>query len=663
MTVELNIQTLTKMASAIKILSADAVEKAKSGHPGMPIGMAEVATALFTNALVFYAPDAKWQNRDRLVLSAGHGSMLLYSLLYLTGYNDIDIEDLKDFRQLKAKCAGHPEFAHLQGIETTTGPLGQGIGNAVGFALAEKMQQARFSKEFVDHYTYVICGDGCLMEGISHEAASLAGHLKLNKLIILFDDNNISIDGPTDLAVSDNHLQRFEAYGFACRRIDGHNFEEIFQALEWAKNNDKPSFIACKTIIAKGAPNKAGSSSSHGSPLGVDEVAGLRNNLSWSYPSFVVPEDILSLWRQIGVQHKAQYEQWQLSLDKSTEKTRFFASYSKDLDQDLTIAIGDMKRKLSENRPLEATRKSSGNVLNMLSQYVDNFVGGSADLTGSNDTKAKNMKPLTFNDFTGNYVYYGVREHAMAAIMNGLSLYGCFRPYGGTFLVFADYLRPAMRLSALMEQPVVYVMTHDSIGLGEDGPTHQPVEHLASIRAMPNVVLMRPADATETLECWEVALKNTKTPSVLSLTRQNVTHHRNQYTQENMCEKGAYILKEAQGDLKISLFASGSEVSIAIDAANKLDIAGFGARVISVPSFELFWQQDSSYITSLLCNDSLKVAVEAACEFGWHNFIGAHGFFVGMKGFGSSAPAEQLYEHFEITAENIVEKVLSKVKR
>lgn len=646
------------MANAIRALSMDAVEKAKSGHPGMPMGMADVATVLFSEFLKFYPEHPEWADRDRFVLSAGHGSMLLYSILYLTGYKDATLEEIKQFRQLGAKTAGHPEYGYLSGIETTTGPLGQGLGNAVGMALAERLLAARYGK-LVDHYTYVIAGDGCLMEGISHEAISMAGHLKLGKLIVLFDDNRICIDGPTDLSVSDDQLARFKASGWDVQAIDGHDTKAISAAITKARETDTPSLIACRTTIAYGAPTKAGSSASHGSPLGEKEIEGARETLGWKAPAFNIPVDVLSAWREIGKRHIDTYQQWTEAL-KATDsilRQEFERTQKGDLPKEFKAKIAAFKKELSEKQPKEATRKSSGNTLDVLGAFMPELLGGSADLTGSNLTKAVSMKPVTAKDFSGRYMYYGVREHGMAAAMNGIALHKGLIPYGGTFLVFTDYCRPSIRLSALMKQRVIYVMTHDSIGLGEDGPTHQPVEHLASLRAIPNLHVFRPADATETAECWELALESRETPSVLALSRQNLPTVRKEYSSENLCAKGGYVLSPAKGEAKVTLIATGSEVEIALAAQQQLESKGIAAKVVSMPCTSLFDLQSNAYKEEVLGKNTKKIAIEAAIQYGWEKYIGQDGIFIGMPGFGESAPAEDLYKHFGITAEKVVQQV------
>lgn len=652
------------MANAIRALSMDAVERANSGHPGMPMGMADVATVLFAKHLSFDPTHPQWPDRDRFILSAGHGSMLQYALLYLTGYEDMTLDDLKNFRQFGAKTAGHPEYGHATGIETTTGPLGQGLANAVGMALAERMLAARFG-EVVNHTTYTIAGDGCLMEGISQEAISLAGHLKLNKLIVLWDDNKISIDGPTSLTTSEDTLKRFEACGWMTQSIDGHDHDAIDKAIAAARKSDRPALIACRTTIAFGAPTKAGTSSSHGSPLGKTEIEGARKKLGWPHTEFEVPAAILKAWRATAAGGKQAYQDWMKALNATDSKKRseFERLMTRELPDTWVQTVQEFKQKLAESKPNEATRKSSENALEALVPVICEMIGGSADLTGSNNTKTKPMKAITAGDYSGSYIYYGVREHAMGAVMNGMALHGGFIPYGGTFLVFTDYCRPAIRLSALMQQRVIYVMTHDSIGLGEDGPTHQPVEHLASLRAIPNLYVMRPCDATETAECWALALAATQTPTILSLTRQNLPALRSAYTPDNLCARGGYIISPAQGNAQVTLMATGSEVSIAVDAQKKLAEKGVAANVVSMPCWELFDEQPASYRDSVLGKGTLKVAVEAAVKFGWERYIGTDGIFVGMPGFGASAPAKDLYKHFGITAEAIEKTVLGALKK
>ncbi len=648
------------MANAIRALAMDSVEKANSGHPGMPMGMADVAAVLYGEFLAFDPKHPHWPNRDRFILSAGHGSMLQYALLYLTGYEDMTLDELKNFRQLGAKTAGHPEYGHATGIETTTGPLGQGLANAVGMALAERLQAARFGS-IVDHTIYTIAGDGCLMEGISQEAISLAGHLQLSKLVVLFDDNKISIDGPTSLTTSEDTLKRFESSGWHVQQIDGHDHSAIALAIKAAKQSDKPSLIACRTVIGYGAPTKGGTAGCHGSPLGKTEIAAAREKLMWPHAAFDIPADILDAWRALGKRGHDEYHRWlgRYNAEPKEKRAEFERVLSKELPAGWAEAFKAHKRKIAESKPNEATRKSSENFLEAIVPAIPEMIGGSADLTGSNNTKTKAMKPVTAKDFSGSYLYYGVREHAMGAIMNGMSLHGGFIPYGGTFLVFTDYCRPAIRLSALMNQRVIYVMTHDSIGLGEDGPTHQPVEHLASLRAIPNLHVFRPADATETAECWALALSMKDAPSVLSLTRQNLPTLRETYTDENLCARGGYILSDAK-DAKATLIATGSEVSLAVDAQKKLAEKGIAARVVSLPCWELFDAQPASYRESVLGKNTFKLAIEAASGFGWERYTGTDGAFIGMNSFGASAPAPDLYKHFGITAEAVVDAVMKR---
>jgi transketolase len=652
-----------EMANAIRFLAMDAVEKAKSGHPGMPMGMADVATVLFSKFLKFDPAAPDWPDRDRFVLSNGHGSMLLYALLYLTGYPEMTIEEIENFRQLGSKTAGHPEYGAAPGIETTTGPLGQGLGNGVGMALAERMLAARFDAEVVDHFTYVFAGDGCLMEGISHEAISLAGHLKLSKLIVLFDDNDISIDGALDLTCRDDQLARFEASGWHVQSIDGHDPAAIEAAIAEARETDKPSMIACRTVIGYGAPNKQGTESTHGAALGDAEVAATREALDWPYEPFVVPDAILEAWRAIGSQGAGERKSWQARHDVLDEPTReeFDRLMAGDLPDGWENALLDLKRKLADDKPKLATRQASRNTLDVLTAAVPEMVGGSADLTGSNLTRAAGAEAVTSDDFSGSYVYYGVREHAMAAVMNGIALHGGLIPFGGTFLVFTDYCRPAIRLSSLMHQRVVYVMTHDSIGLGEDGPTHQPVEHLTSLRAIPGLRVFRPADATETAECWALALASRDAPSILALTRQGVPAVRTDFISDNLCAKGAYVLAEANGARKVTILATGSEVEIALAAREQLQREGLGVAVVSAPCLELFEAQDKAYRESVLGRDTLRVAVEAAASMSWDRYIAPDGIFVGMNSFGASAPAGALYEHFGITPAGVVDAIKARL--
>jgi transketolase len=644
------------MANAIRALAMDAVQKANSGHPGMPMGMADVATVLFSRFLKFDPAKPNWPDRDRFVLSAGHGSMLLYAVLYLTGYSDIDIEQIKNFRQLGSRTAGHPEYGHAAGIETTTGPLGQGLANAVGMALAERLLAARFGEGLVDHFTYAMAGDGCLMEGISQEAISLAGHLRLRRLIVLYDDNGISIDGATSLSFSDDTARRFEAAGWDTRKVDGHDPAAVEAAITAAKQTATPSLILCRTTIAYGAPTKAGTADAHGSPLGEAEIKGAREKLGWPYPPFEVPPTILAAWRTVGARGAADHDAWagRHAALGAAERARFDRQIAGTLPAGFGAAIEAFKARLSAEKPSLASRVASQKTLEVLAEALPELIGGSADLTGSNGTKTAQLKPVTASDFSGRYLYYGVREHGMAAAMNGIALHGGLIPYGGTFLVFADYCRPAIRLSALMRQRVIYVMTHDSIGLGEDGPTHQPVEHLASLRAMPGVLVLRPADAVETAECWQIALEH-KGPSVLALTRQNLATLRTEHHKENRSARGGYVMRHAsKGTPKAVLLATGSEVGLACQAKALLEADGIATRAVSLPCLELFGQQSADYQAAVLGDAPARVAIEAAIGFGWERYLGLRGAFVGMRGFGASAPAGALYKHFGITAEAVV---------
>ncbi len=641
-----------EMAKAIRALAMDAVQKANSGHPGMPMGMADVATVLFTDFLKFDASDPQWPDRDRFVLSAGHGSMLLYALLHLTGYEDMTLEELKNFRQLGARTAGHPEYGHAAGIEVTTGPLGQGIATAVGLALAERKLAAEFGEELVDHHTYVLAGDGCLMEGISHEAIDLAGHLKLDKLIVLFDDNAISIDGPTSLATSMDQLARFAAAGWSVFSADGHEPGAIYDAIAAARRSDKPSIIACKTVIGYGAPHKQGTAATHGAPLGDEEIAAARKELGWCHPPFEIPEDIRQAWLEAGARGRRERDAWSQRLEASAQRGAFAARVAGDLPADLDKLVNDVKRGFAAELPKLATRQSSQKVLEALVPAVPGLVGGSADLTGSVGTKTATYKPVTAENYSGSYIHYGVREHGMAAAMNGLALHGGFIPFGGTFLVFADYSRPAIRLGALMGTRVVHVMTHDSIGLGEDGPTHQPVEHLAALRAIPNLLVFRPCDAVETAEAWACALKNDAGPSMLCLTRQGLPAQRREHVEENLVARGGYVLRETEGPRDVTLLATGSEVMLAVEAAETLAAEGIKAAVASLPCWELFKRQPAAYRAQVL-GEAPRVGVEAAVRNDWDQWITPEGAFVGMSGFGASAPAEQLYQHFGITADAV----------
>ncbi|PLX35440.1 MAG: transketolase [Hyphomicrobiales bacterium] len=642
------------MANAIRALSMDAVQKANSGHPGMPMGMADVATVLFTKFMKFDAANPDWFDRDRFVLSAGHGSMLLYSLLYLNGFPGVEMDDIKNFRQLGSKTAGHPEYGHIAGAEMTTGPLGQGLTTAVGMAIAERMVAARHGDEICDHYTYVINGDGCLMEGVSHEAIDMAGHMKLGKLICLWDDNDITIDGAVSVSSSTDQLKRVEAAGWDTFRVDGHDPEAIEAAIAMARKTDKPSLIACKTIIGYGAPNKQGTAATHGAPLGDDEIDLTRENIGWPHAPFVIPDDVLGAWRAAGARSKDAMAAWEERASRLTAEDRgALGDPINDAVMDkVRGAVRELKKTISSEAPKLATRQSNAKVLNELLPLVPGMVGGSADLTGSNGCKTGDYKPVSPDDFDGNYIHYGVREFGMAAFMNGMSLHGGVVPYAGTFLVFADYSRPAIRLGALMEKRVVHVMTHDSIGVGEDGPTHQPVETVASLRAIPNLNVFRPADTVESAECWEVALSTAKTPSVMSMTRQGLSTVRTSHTDENLCAKGAYVLVEAGGERDVTLMATGSEVEIAVAAAEKLKAKGIKAAVVSMPCMEIFAAQSHDYRQSVL-GKAPRVAVEAAIRQSWDRWLGDHGGFVGMHGFGASGPGNALYEHFGITADAV----------
>ena len=647
----------SRMANAIRFLAMDAVERASSGHPGMPMGMADVATVLFTRFLRFDPAAPRWPDRDRFVLSAGHGSMLLYALLHLTGYADMTIEEIRRFRQLGSRTPGHPEYGAAAGIETTTGPLGQGLANAVGMAIAERHLAARFGAELVDHHTYAVAGDGCLMEGISHEAASLAGHLGLSRLIVLFDDNHVSIDGPTDLAVSDDVLRRFDAYGWDVSRVDGHDPEAIAEALARARGAARPSLIAFRTVIGFGAPTKAGSAATHGAPLGAEEVAGAREALGWPHEPFTVPDDVGAAWRETGRRGAGARRAWERRLAAAAPDLRraFERASAGVLPEDLDRAVAAYIEGLVEARPQWATRKASQEALEVLTAAVPEMVGGSADLTGSNNTRTKAQEVLDRTNYGGRYIHYGVREHAMAAAMNGMALHGGIIPYGGTFLVFTDYCRPAIRLAALMGLRVIYVMTHDSIGLGEDGPTHQPIEHLMGLRAMPNLLVFRPADAVETAECWALALGQERRPSVIALTRQGVPAVRTERVRGNLCAGGGYVLAEAEGGRRaVTLIATGSEVAIALEASARLAAGGIAAAVVSLPCFELFDECPAAEREAVLGRGTPRVAIEAGSTFGWERYLGSRGRVIGLAGFGASAPYKDLYGHFGITAEAVV---------
>ncbi len=635
------------LANAIRFLSVDAVQKANSGHPGMPMGMADVCTVLFRDFLKFNPINPNWVNRDRFVLSAGHGSMILYSLLYLSGYKSISLDDIKNFRQLNSICAGHPEFEPSSGIETTTGPLGQGIGNAVGFALAEEILKAKYGKKVFNHKTYVLAGDGCLMEGISHEALSLAGHLKLKNLIMLFDNNSISIDGPTSLTVSDKYKKRFESYNWGYIEINGHKEKEIFKALKKVQKANRPTVISCKTKIGFGSPNKSGKSSAHGSPMGEDEIKLIRKKLKWSHDPFVIPDNILNTWREIGKKGLNEERKWKKN------------SYKKEnFENKINSIIQNAKNTVIKEAKNLATRKSSENILKELTKNLPNLIGGSADLTGSNNTKTESQKIISPGKFKGNYIHYGVREHAMASIMNGLALHSNLIPYGGTFLVFSDYCKPSIRLSALMKQRIIYVMSHDSIGLGEDGPTHQPIEHLSSLRSIPNLNVFRPCDSTETIECWELALTCKDKPSVISLTRQNLNQLRTVFESKNLSSLGAYEIFRSNENIKLTLMASGSEVDIAVSAAKKLAEKKIYAKVISVPSMELFDDQPEDYKLRILGETELKISIEASQPMSWKKYVGKNGTTLGIEDFGKSAPYKDVYKHFKLTDDDIVNAAL-----
>jgi len=644
------------LSNAIRFLSIDAVQKANSGHPGMPMGMADVVTVLFKSFLRFNPKNPNWFNRDRFVLSAGHGSMLLYSILYLTGYKSISLKDIKNFRQLNSICAGHPEYHEGTGIETTTGPLGQGIANSVGFAISEEILKKKIGKEIINHKTYVLAGDGCLMEGISHEAMSLAGHLKLKNLVMLFDNNSISIDGPTSLAVSDNFKKRFESYGWEYILINGHNEREIFKALKKVQNAKKPTVISCKTKIGYGSPNKSEKASSHGSPLGEDEIKLVRKVLDWKYKPFEIPKNILKEWKKIG--HKG------IKLESSWN--RFYKRKKQYIDKILKNDFSKFLKSEKQNSVKEikslATRKSSELTLNALTKENNTLIGGSADLAGSNNTKTKYHNIIKPNDFNGDYIHYGVREHAMCGIMNGIALHSKLIPYGGTFLIFSDYCKPSIRLSALMQQRVIYVMTHDSIGLGEDGPTHQPIEQLSGLRSIPNLNVFRPADRMETIECWELALKNLNTPSVLSLTRQNLNPFRKKFLNVNKCSFGAYEVLRTNKKISLTIFASGSEVNLAIETSHKLAKDKIYAKVISVPCQDLFDLQSKSYKQKILGETNYKISIEAASTDCWKKYVGTNGLTFGIDTFGKSAPYKEIYKHFGLTAENISKKTRNLIK-
>ena len=643
------------MANAIRVLAMDGVEKAKSGHPGMPMGMADVATVLFSKFLKFDASAPNWADRDRFILSAGHGSMLIYSLLHLTGYKQATRQELENFRQWGSKMAGHPEYGHLEGVEVTTGPLGQGLAHSVGFAMAERHLNARFGDDLVDHRTWVVAGDGCLMEGISQEAIALAGRYKLNKLTVLWDDNAITIDGAVALSDATDQLARFKASGWAVKAIDGHDHNQIKKALAWATKQDKPTLIACKTKIGKGAATMEGSHKTHGAALGDMEIAATRQAMGWTAEPFEIPAELDKEWKKVGKQGAKHRKAWEARLLNHEHRDAFTRAMAGDLPNGAFGALEAKIKELVQTKPAMATRQSSGEALATVFDAIPELVGGSADLTGSNNTFVKNTQIMDAPTYHGRYVNWGIREFGMAAAMNGMALHGGVIPYGGTFMVFADYSRPAIRLAALMGTRVVHVLTHDSIGLGEDGPTHQPVEHLAALRAIPNLLVFRPADTVEALECWQVALQHKTTPSAMCLSRQKTPAVRLTDAGENLSRKGAYELKAANGQAKVSLFATGTEVAIALKAAEKLEAEGIATRVVSVPSFELFAQQPKAYQDAVIARGTVRVAVEAGLEMGWMRFIGEDGAFVGMTGFGGSAPAEVLYEKFGITTDAVIE--------
>ncbi|CAN7258244.1 transketolase [Brevundimonas sp. LjRoot202] len=649
------------MADAIRVLAMDGVEKAKSGHPGMPMGMADVATVLFSKFLKFDASRPDWADRDRFILSAGHGSMLIYALLHLTGYKAATKEELSNFRQWGSKTAGHPEFGHMPGVETTTGPLGQGLANSVGFAIAERHLAAKYGSDLVDHRTWVIAGDGCLMEGVSQEAITLAGRYKLNKLTVLWDDNSITIDGAVSLSDATDQKARFKAAGWVVRAIDGHDMGQIKAALKWATRQDKPTLIACKTKIGRGAATMEGSHKTHGAALGAAEIAATRLGLSWTHEPFELPEAVDKAWKKVGKRGVRDRKAWEARLAASSQAADFTRAMSGDLPEGAFAKLDAKIAELVETRPAQATRQSSGAALDELFAAVPELIGGSADLTGSNNTFVKGTPIFDAPTYEGRYVNWGIREFGMAAAMNGMALHGGVIPYGGTFMVFSDYSRPAIRLGALMGVRAIHVLTHDSIGLGEDGPTHQPVEHLAALRAIPNLLVFRPADTVEAMECWRLALEHKTAPSALALSRQKTAAVRTAAASENLSARGAYELKAASGKAKATLFATGTEVPLALKAAETLEAEGTPTRVVSVPCFELFFQQDAAYQASVLGRGTVRVAVEAAIQQGWERFIGEDGGFVGMTGFGASAPAEVLYEKFGITAEAVVAAVKARL--
>ncbi len=654
-----------QLSNAVRFLSIDAVQKANSGHPGMPMGMADVATVLFKYHLRFNPKNPNWINRDRFILSAGHGSMLLYSLLYLTGYKSISIDDIKNFRQLNSICAGHPEYKKGTGIETTTGPLGQGLGNAVGMAIAEEILRKKFGSTLINNKTYVIASDGDLMEGISHEAMSLAGHLKLKNLIVFFDNNKISIDGSTSLSVSDNYKKRFEGYGWNFLEINGHNEKQISKAITKASKANKPTIISCKTIIGFGSPNKSGKASSHGSPLGDEEIALVRKKLKWNSEPFEIPKDILNAWREIGEKGIKLEEKWLETLDKKSSniKSALKGTYIESNLKDLENLIKKEKTKYFESKPSMATRQCSSAAIESISSILPQLIGGSADLSGSNNTKTNNSKVISSKNFDGNYIHYGVREHGMAAVMNGLALYSGLIPYGGTFLIFSDYCKPSIRLAALMGLKVIYIFSHDSIGLGEDGPTHQPIEQLNGLRAIPNLNVFRPADINETLECWEIALKNKNTPSAIALSRQKLPYINPKFSENNKCENGAYIVKIISHNSKVTLVASGSEVELALNVHDALKGNNIESKVVSMPCQELFDKQSDDFKKDILDEESLIVTIEAGNVSSWKKYLGGKGISLGIDRFGESAPYKKVYEHLNLSVEKIVIAIQERLRK
>ncbi|MEC7136263.1 MAG: transketolase [Pseudomonadota bacterium] len=653
-----------QLSNAVRFLSIDAVQKANSGHPGMPMGMADVATVLFKYHLRFNPKNPNWLNRDRFILSAGHGSMLLYSLLHLTGYKSISIEDIKNFRQLNSICAGHPEYKKGTGIETTTGPLGQGLGNAVGMAIAEEIYRKKFGSNIINNKTYVIASDGDLMEGISHETMSLAGHLKLKNLIVFFDNNKISIDGSTSLSVSDNYKKRFESYGWNFLDIDGHNEKQITKAISKASKSNKPTLISCKTVIGFGSPNKSGKASSHGSPLGEEEISLVRKKLKWNNKPFEIPNEVLDEWRKIGNKGELLEKKWQENMSKKNSKFKdeFDKKYADSDLVDLERLIQKEKTKYFEQKPSLATRQCSMMTIESISSILPNLIGGSADLSGSNNTKTNNSKIINAKNFNGNYIHYGVREHGMSAVMNGLALYGGLIPYGGTFLIFSDYCKPSIRLSALMGLRVIYIFSHDSIGLGEDGPTHQPIEQLAGLRAIPNLNVFRPADINETLECWELALKSNNTPSVIALSRQKVPYINQSNLKENRCEKGAYIVKITSHDNNVTIVSSGTEVELALNVQEKLKENNINSKVVSMPCMELFDKQSEDYRKNIIEENSMIITLEAGSVMSWQKYIKNKGMNIGIDKFGESAPYKEVYSHFDLTEEKITNFIQKKLR-